>query len=115
MKHLRTLTATALVAGFALAGCYGTTEVRGRVYASNPNLEYIGPDVQVVADYDRPVFYSNSYYWQYDNGLWFRSSAYDRGFVRVRTVPTAVLRIDRPYAYIRYHHRGMANRRPHRY
>ena len=116
MHIVRTLSAATLTAVLALSstGCYGTTTVRtrGTYEVSTPSLEYIGPDVQVVADYDRPVFYSQNYYWQYDNGAWLRSTYHDRGYVRVNVVPQPILRIDRPYAYVRYHHRAMGNRRP---
>lgn len=112
MKSLRNLVAAALFASFAGAGCYGTTEVRGTAYASTPQLEYVSPGVQVVADYDYPVFYSNNYYYRYDNGVWLSSRYHDRGFIRAQVVPQAVVRIDRPYAYVRYHHRAVGNRRP---
>ncbi len=117
MTILRTLSATLLAAliGVGSAGCYGTTEVRGTAYTNSTasaNLDYIGPDVQVVAESETPVFYSQSYYWQYNNGGWLRSRYHDRGFVTVNVVPEPVRRIDRPYAYVHYHHRGMANRRP---
>lgn len=110
MRYLRNLTAALVAAGaLATAGCYGETTVR----ATTPDLAYVGPDVQVVADYDYPTFYSGGYYYRYDNGVWLSSNYYDRGFIRARIVPRAVLGIDRPYAYVRYHHRHeMGNRRP---
>jgi len=112
MTFSRSIPALALALGLGAAGCYGTTTVRGTAYTSTPDLEYIGPDVQVVADYDRPVFYSQNYYWRYDDGVWLRSPYHDRGWARVTTVPRAVLSIRTPGAYVHYHHRSMGNRNP---
>jgi len=118
MTFRRSILSIATTALLGLGACYGTTTVRGQAYVTTPQLEYIGPDVQVVADYDAPVFYSQSYYWRYDNGIWLRSSYHDRGFARVTVVPHAVLSIRTPTAYVHYHAHVMGNRRPvrdHRY
>jgi hypothetical protein len=117
MTFRRSISSLALSAVLGLGACYGTTTVRGHAYVATPQLEYIGPDVQVVSDYDAPVFYSQSYYWRYDNGIWLRSSYHDRGFARVTVVPRAVLSIQTPGAYVHYHARVRANRVPrdHRY
>jgi hypothetical protein len=112
MKSLHLLVGGVLAASLAAAGCYGTTEVRGVAYTSTPSLEYVAPGVDVVADSDYPVFYSNNYYYRYDNGVWLASRYHNRGWVRAEVVPQAVLRIDRPYAYVHYHNRGVGNRRP---
>jgi hypothetical protein len=114
MKPLRTLSAVILAAAatIASAGCYGTTEVSGGAYVRSPRLEYISPGVQVVADYDYPVFYSGGAYWRYDSGTWLYSHQPYHGFIRARVVPRAVLSIDRPYAYTHYHVRAMGARRP---
>ena len=110
MKSLRNLIVSLVAAGtLAGAGCYGETQVT----ATTPDLAYVGPDVQVVAESDYPVFYSGGAYYRYDNGVWLTSRYHDRGFIHARIVPRAVLGIDRPYAYVHYHHRHeMGNRRP---
>ena len=38
-----------------------------------PDLVYAAPGVQVIADYDEPVFFSDGLYWRYSGGYWYRS------------------------------------------
>ncbi len=78
-----------------------------------PDLVYVSPGVQVVADYDYPVFYADNYYWRFDNGHWYRSSWYTGGWVYA-TPPYTVARIDRPYAYRHYRPSGYVSRREYR-
>jgi hypothetical protein len=78
-----------------------------------PDLVYVSPGVQVVADYDYPVFYADNYYWRFDNGHWYRSSWYTGGWAYA-TPPYAVARIDRPYAYRHYRPSGYISRREYR-
>jgi hypothetical protein len=91
------LIASALGGLMAVSGCAGGY-VEARATVPAPELAYVAPGVYVVADYDRPVFYSNGNYWLYRNGLWFRSSIHTGDWVRARRVPVAVRRIDRPHA-----------------
>lgn len=74
-----------------------------------PDLVYAAPGVQVVADYDEPVFFADSFYWRFSGGYWYRSPYYNRGWVSARP-PGAVLRIDRPQAYAHYRPQGWAPR-----
>lgn len=102
---------TSLIASLlfaAIAGCTGTGtgSVSYSASVSPPPLVYINADVQVIEDYDQPVFYSENLYWRYDNGVWYRSQYHTRGWVRVTVVPAQIRRIDRPTAYVRY--RGTA-------
>lgn len=113
---MRRITLCVLVLSAALAGgCTGTGEVYysggGTLTATTvaPDLVYVSPGVQVVADYDYPVFYADNYYWRFDNGLWYRSSWYTGGWAYA-TPPRAVLSIDRPYAYRRYRPAGYVSR-----
>jgi hypothetical protein len=71
----------------------------------------ISPGVQVIADYDEPIFYSDNYYWRTDGGVWYRSSNYQRGWVRYEAAPAAVISIQQPSAYIHYHGEAHANPR----
>ena len=73
----------------------------GRADAYGPDLVTVSPGVQVIADYDEPIFYSDGFYWRYYGGAWYRSNYYTGGWVYARP-PVAVLRIDRPYAYRHY-------------
>ena len=99
--------AGALVAlGVAGSGCVVSGSVRSSGYVETPSMVLVEPGVYVVADYDRPVFYNDGYYWLYSDGYWMRSYTYSGGFVRVRSVPYGVRRIHRPYAYVRYRPRG---------
>ena len=90
----------ALVVALATAaGCYA--EVSDGYYGG-ANLAYVAPGVSVVAGYDYPVFYSDNYYWMYNNNVWYRSPYYNRGWVYAPP-PLAVRGIRNPYAYVRYH------------
>lgn len=113
--HMRALVhALALAATVTLlaAGCAGRYEgtVAGPGY--EPEMVYVSPGVQVIADYDEPVFYSDHLYWRYYGGTWYRSPRYTGGWV-VATPPPAVMRIDRPHSYVHYRPRGwIAHRGP---
>jgi len=107
-------TLPAILAAAALAvGCTGTIATRGTVSATTyaPDLVYVSPGVSVIADYDEPVFYSDNYYWRSDNnGRWYRSSYYDRGW-SYAPAPRAVLTIQSPGAYRHYRPAGYTVRR----
>jgi len=94
---LRAILAMALV-----AGCYGDASVGYRATYSTPSLAYVEPGVQVVADYDYPVFYADGAYWRWNNGYWYRSNYYNRGFYASADVPVRVRSIQRPWAYSHY-------------
>lgn len=99
-----------LVATLA-AGCAGTVGYRagvsGAVYT--PDLVYVAPGVQVIADYDEPIFYTDGFYWRYDGAGWYRSSYYSGGWVYA-TPPPAVVRIERPRSYVHYRPQGWTPR-----
>ena len=104
-----------LVAAALAAGCAGTYRSTGVVTATayTPDLVTVSPGVSVIADYNEPVFYSDNYYWRYDDyGRWHRSSYYDRGWVYARP-PSAVLSIRTPHAYRHYRPQGYTVRRGH--
>jgi hypothetical protein len=108
---------SALVTAISLAGgCYATTSggyYTGTVTATTvaPDLVYVSPGVQVIADYDTPIFYSDNYYWRYDGGRWYRSSWYTGGWSYWAAPPYAVTRIERPYTYRHYRPAGYVSRR----
>lgn len=114
MKRIRgTVWAWAVTA--ALVGCAGTGDAQysGQVQVASPELVPVDPDVEVVADADQPLFYSEGYYWLYIGGLWLRSDDYRGAFVRVdiNLVPAPVRGIHSPTAYVHYRqHNNVAQR-----
>lgn len=106
MQRLTLLTVftAALATGCAARVGY---RVSGQAYA--PDLVYVAPGVQVIADYDQPIFYADNYYWRYDGGTWYRSSVYTGGWVYARP-PAPLMRIERPHAYVHYRPAGWAPR-----
>jgi hypothetical protein len=106
----------------AMSGCFTTAEVGYSAsyssdgsYAANPDLVAVGPGVQVVADYDEPVFFVDGFYWRYYGNVWYRSNNYATGWYYYDRPPVAVLRIDRPYAYAHYRPAGYVARSRPRY
>ncbi len=83
-----------------------TVYVRERVAApkSTPTMVEVNSGVWVVEDYPQPVFYSDSYYWRYTDGVWYRSATLWDAPVRVRVgyVPMRVRRVHQPAAYVYY-------------
>lgn len=102
------LTFVSLILSAALGGCLGTGTVQysGDVAVSTPDLVEVSPGVQVVADYDDSVFYSDGYYWRYDGGGWYRSNNYAGGFVYWSAPPAAIISINEPYRYRHYRPSG---------
>ena len=105
-----------LAIGIASASCVGHARLGvGVEVEPPPRLVWIGPGVWVVEDYGQAVFYANNSYWMYSNGIWYSSSYYNDGFVRVSVVPPALIRVRRPYRYVRYRARaGVRTRVIHR-
>ncbi len=109
MRTLSTLLLAVAVSvpAVTLAGCVERGEVYAEAdaYIPPPTLAYVGPGLWVVADYDEPIFYSDGYYWLYNEGFWYRSLDYTGGWdvVDAAVLPLPVRRIDRPSAYVRYH------------
>ena len=100
------LTFVSLILASALTGCIasGGADVTygGGVAVSTPDLVEVSPGVQVVADYDDSVFYSDGFYWRYDGGNWYRSGYWNRGWGVSYNVPVGVRGINRPEAYAHY-------------
>jgi hypothetical protein len=94
-------------------GAYATTSADG--YAATPDLVTVQPGVQVVADYDEPVFFVDGFYWRFNDGYWYRSNNYYAGWYFYERPPVAVLRIERPYTYAHYRPVGYVARANVRY
>ncbi len=106
MKSL--LLATLITTGLGACAGSGQATYSGSATVTTPNLVYIEPEVQVIADYHEPVFYTDSFYWRYEGGTWYRSNNHARGWVRVEvnTIPVRIRRIERPAMYVRYRGEG---------
>jgi len=93
-----------------------TGYVGGGAYVESPDLVTVQPGVQVIADYDEPVFYTDGFYWRFDNGVWYRSGNYASGWVYYGAAPARLRVIDRPYEYRHYRPSGyvVRNRGPYR-
>jgi hypothetical protein len=93
----------------APAPAYATTTTVS-VDTYQPDLVDVGGGVQVIADYDEPVFYTDNFYWRFYGGTWYRSNVYNSGWTVYNDVPYSVRRIDRPTAYVRYRPAGYTPR-----
>ncbi len=102
------LTFVSLILASALGGCVasGSATYGGGVAVSTPDLVEVSPGVQVVADYDDSVFYSDGYYWRNDGGMWYRSTYYSGGWSYWSSPPRAIVSINDPYRYRNYRPNG---------
>jgi hypothetical protein len=104
------LTLLSLILGSALTGCLATgsadVSYGGGVAVATPDLVEVSPGVQVVADYDDSVFYSDGFYWRNDGGGWYRSNNYAGGWVYWSAPPRAIISINEPYRYRNYRPAG---------
>jgi hypothetical protein len=95
------------------AGCAGevgyTATVSSPGYAYGPDLVYAAPGVQVIADWNEPIFFTDGIYWRWDGFRWYRSTYYTGGWA-YGTPPMAVVRLGRPYAYAHYRPAGWVPR-----
>ena len=109
----KTLLSVVLLGALA-SGCYSDADVGyTATYATaTPTLAYVAPGVQVVYDYDYPVFFSDGFYWRYNDGIWYRSPYWNTGFSVAYDVPVGVRGIREPWAY--RHYRGGTAIRDHR-
>jgi hypothetical protein len=115
---LRTILISALFAT-AAAGCYSeepdVAYAGGATYGDGaPGLVEVSPGVDVISDYDYPVFYSDGLYWRYDGGIWYQSGFYNRGWGVAYNVPYGVRGIHNPGGYAHWHGGGYGGIRDHR-
>jgi hypothetical protein len=106
-----------LFAGVLGTGCYASTTgyVAGPTVGVTattvaPDLVYVSPGVQVIADYDEPVFYSGGYYWRETGGVWYRSSYHTHGWIYAAP-PSAVVSIGNRHSYRHYRPAGWRSSR----
>jgi hypothetical protein len=62
----------------------------------------LDPDVKVVADSDKPMFYVASAYWMFHDAGWYRAASVRGPWIGVRNPPWQVRKLDQPYAFTRY-------------
>src|SRR5450432_2625854 len=108
----RLILIASLLTTLGLAGCYSEEPGIAVGYSAGyaaPQMEVVSPGVQVISDYDYPVFYSDGFYWRYDGGMWYRSGYWNRGWGVSYNVPVGVRGINRPEAYAHYRGGGGYN------
>jgi len=93
-------------------GCYGGADVAYTASYQTPTMAYVSPGVQVVYDYDYPVFFADGYYWRYSNDRWYSSPYYNRGWSVNYRVPVAVRGIHEPWRYSHYRGGHVVRRGP---
>ena len=103
---------TVMFAAVLATSCVGRVGYRATVSseAYGPDLVYVAPGVQVIADYNEPIFYADNFYWRFAGGTWYRSTYYSGGWVYA-SPPAVVLRIERPHAYVHYRPQGWTPQR----
>jgi len=103
--------AVALACGCATGEVGYTASVNATV--ETPDLVEVSPGVQVIADYDEPIFFTDGFYWRFYDGVWYRSSYYTGGWAFVDAPPVAIVQIGRPDVYRHYRPNGyVARHRP---
>lgn len=112
---MRTILSLLVAATMATtAGCFADDSVQysggGYAEVDSPDLVEVSPGVQVIADYDEPIFFNEGYYWRYNGGVWYSSSRWGGGWGRVDRPPVVIGRIDRPGAYSHYRPSGWSPR-----
>lgn len=95
---------------FTAVGCY--SDEPGPVYAGEEDgagdLVEVSPGVEVIADYDEPIFFADDYYWVNRGGIWYSSTWYGGGWGRAQSVPVHVQGITHPEGYRHYRPAGYA-------
>jgi hypothetical protein len=106
---MRLTTLLSVLVSLSLSSCAGVA-YRGSVAVETPDLVYVGPGVQVIADYDEPIFYADGFYWWFWGTTWYRSSDYTGGWI-VASPPRTIISINphgyrhyRPAGYVRHRH-----------
>jgi hypothetical protein len=101
----------AIAAGVPACMASGSAHYSASATATMPTMVSISPGVQVIEDYDEPVFYSSDAYWRYDGGVWYQSHTYTGGWARVSAAPPAIVSIQQPSMYVHYHASASAHGR----
>ena len=94
----------ALLLSASLAACAGEAAVHYSGDSTTPELVAIeaDPSVQVVANADEPIFYTENTYYLYRKDHWYRSSSHRGDWKRIDDPPEHIRRIDQPLVYVHY-------------
>ena len=101
-------TLLALLSTVLTTGCTGEYTATYSTAAYGPDLVYASPGVQVIADWNEPVFFVDGIYWRFSSGTWYRSSYYTGGW-SYAPPPPALLTIE-PHRYVHYRPSGWTPR-----
>jgi hypothetical protein len=91
-----------LLFSLALAACAHAPEYRGKVNVASSALIKVDPEMQVVADSDKPMFFIANAYWMFHDASWYRAGSVQGPWVKEHRPPWQVRKIDQPYAYTHY-------------
>lgn len=75
-----------------------------------PDLVEVSPGVQVIYDYDEPIFFSDGFYWRQTGGVWYSSRSYRGGWGVYSGVPVRFRGMD-THRYVHYRPAGYVPRR----
>jgi hypothetical protein len=97
-----------LVSAMFTIGCY--SDDPAPQYAGgddgNGDLVEVSPGVEVLADYDEPIFFADDFYWVNRGGIWYSSTWYGGGWGRAGNVPAHISGIAHPEGYAHYRPAG---------
>jgi len=99
----------------AVPACYSEepdAQYPGEPDDGSADLVEVSPGVEVIADYDEPIFFVDDFYWVYRGGFWWRSGWYGGGWARAEVVPERVRGIAHPESFAHYRPAGWARHEP---
>jgi len=99
---------------FAVPACYSEepdAQYPGEPDDGSADLVEISPGVEVIADYDEPIFFVDDFYWVFRGGFWYRSGWYGGGWARAEP-PDRVRGIANPGSYAHYRPAGWVRHEP---
>lgn len=107
---MRTTILATVLGTLLMAGCAAEYGVAYTPTTYGPDLVDVQPGVQVIADWNEPIFFVNGFYWRYYGDTWYRSTYYTGGWAYAPP-PPVLLRVDRPHQYAHYRPYGWQPRR----
>ncbi|MGE5185486.1 MAG: hypothetical protein ACM31C_25655, partial [Acidobacteriota bacterium] len=102
---MRTHLLATVLGTLLMAGCAAEYGVAVAPATYGPDLVYVQPGVQVIADWNEPIFFVDGFYWRYYGNSWYRSTYYTGGWAYAPP-PPVLMRVDRPHQYAHYRPRG---------